>query len=196
MRIEDYQALALRTEKPLPTVNDRLEHAHLGLVTETGEIATVVKRMAIYGKSLDDLEKDGKTTLRAHIVEELGDSFWYLPIAADAVGFDIGTVLIETAPRRSLAPLPALIRELSAAIGDFSGLVDMAFGGQDVIEDVQNQLVFIAQPLVDIAAVIEMPLSQVLADNIAKLQARYPEKYSDEAAEARADKGGLDARSS
>jgi hypothetical protein len=99
-------------------------------------------------------------------------------------------------PRLALAPLPALIRELSAAVGDFSGLVDLAFGGHAVTEAVPESLMFIAQPLVDIAAVVGVPVSQVLADNIAKLRERFPDAYSNEAAEARADKGGLDARNS
>jgi NTP pyrophosphatase (non-canonical NTP hydrolase) len=39
-------------------------------------------------------------------------------------------------------------------------------------------------------------LEEVAANNLAKLKLRFPEKYSNEAAEGRADKGGLDARSS
>ena len=39
-------------------------------------------------------------------------------------------------------------------------------------------------------------LGEVAAHNIEKLQARFPNKFSAEDAEARADKGGLDARNS
>lgn len=39
-------------------------------------------------------------------------------------------------------------------------------------------------------------MGQVARENIAKLKDRFPEKYSDEAAEARADKAGADARNS
>lgn len=41
-----------------------------------------------------------------------------------------------------------------------------------------------------------IPMAAMARDNIAKLQKRFPEKYTDAAAEGRADKGGLDARSS
>lgn len=120
MNLTDYQKLALRTEKKLPTSVERSVHAALGLTTEVGEYTTEVKRMAIYSKPLDE-------DRRKHMAEELGDVMWYLAIAADALGMQLG----------------------------------------------------------DIAQA-----------NIDKLQLRFPEAYSDEAAEARADKGGVDARNS
>lgn len=43
---------------------------------------------------------------------------------------------------------------------------------------------------------LQVPMDRIARDNIAKLRARFPEKYTDEAAEGRADKGGADARSS
>jgi NTP pyrophosphatase (non-canonical NTP hydrolase) len=43
---------------------------------------------------------------------------------------------------------------------------------------------------------LEVPLHSVAKANIDKLQKRYPERYSDGAAEARADKGGVGPRES
>lgn len=43
---------------------------------------------------------------------------------------------------------------------------------------------------------LHVPLAQIARENIAKLAARYPEKFSPAAAEARADKGGLGHRES
>ncbi|TCS37460.1 MazG-like nucleotide pyrophosphohydrolase family protein [Paucimonas lemoignei] len=120
MDLITYQNNALRTEKKLPTPVERLVHASLGLATESGEMTTEVKRMAIYSKPLDE-------DRRAHLAEEIGDVMWYLAIAADALG---------------------------------------------------------------------MQLADIAAANISKLQQRFPDAYSDHAAEARADKGGLDARNS
>lgn len=120
MNFSEYQTNALRTEKLLPTPVERLVHASLGLCTESGEVTTEVKRMAIYGKLLDEERKQ-------HIAEEIGDVMWYLAIAADAIGMQMG----------------------------------------------------------DIAEA-----------NIAKLKERFPDKYTNEAAEARADKGGLDCHNS
>ena len=46
------------------------------------------------------------------------------------------------------------------------------------------------------ADALGLPLEGICQANIAKLQARFPDAYSNEAAEARADKGGADARNS
>lgn len=110
----DYQAAALRTALPESQV-DGLVHASLGLITETGEFVSEVKRMAKYGKQITP-------EMHAHMCEEIGDVLWYVALAAEHLGVSM----------KSLAK-----------------------------------------------------------QNIAKLQKRFPEKFSNEAAEARADKGGL-----
>lgn len=46
------------------------------------------------------------------------------------------------------------------------------------------------------ATALGVPLAAIARRNIEKLQARYPEKYSNFAAEARVDKGGLSAKES
>lgn len=120
MHINDYGILALRTEAPLPTTIDRLNHAQLGFATEGGEFATVVKRVKIYGKEMTP-------EMRENAIEEVGDLLWYAAIAADALG---------------------------------------------------------------------TTLAHIAEANISKLRERFPEKYTAEAAEARADKNGFDARNS
>lgn len=114
----DYQRLAARTEKVLPH-DLALQHGILGILTEAGELADLVKRQVIYNKpavSEYDVDSTDKTPT---IEEELGDIFWYLAVIANNSGVDLG---------------------------------------------------------------------QAAAKNIAKLQKRYPEKYTNEAALARADK--------
>ena len=120
MNFNEYQAAAIRTAKPLPTLAENLAHAALGIATEGGEFTTEVKRAAIYGKQVSD-------EMRAHMAEELGDLLWYVALAAEHLG---------------------------------------------------------------------VPMHQIARGNIDKLQKRFPEKYSNEAAEARTDKGGLSARAS
>lgn len=120
MEFNEYQKAALRTEAERATIGERLNHCQIGLHTEAGEFATVVKRHIFYGKPLTE-------EMLANAKEELGDAMWYLAIGAEALG---------------------------------------------------------------------TTLEQLAIDNIAKLRARFPDKFSTEAAEARADKGGLDARSS
>lgn len=194
--LANYQALALRTEKPLPTSVERLAHAALGLITETGEIATEVKRMAIYGKPLDDER-------RAHIAEEVGDVMWYLAIASDAIGKNIFRGLMgDLLPRKGSGETPEKVLEsatlaLSIWTGRVSYVVACMRAGEAYSEvALADTLAGIAQELTDISGAIDTSSVWIAAANIAKLQARFPDAYSNEAAEARADKGGLDARNS
>jgi len=188
LQLSQYQAAALRTEKSLPTQQERLEHALLGLITEVGEITTEVKRMEIYGKSLDDAR-------RAHIAEEIGDVLWYLAIASDALGLNI----FETHNANFEMP-PASFKNCSFALAAVIGnLVDVAMRaerGEDDSAELQI-LLGTALTILDCASrMVGISLDTIAVSNIDKLRERFPDAYSNEAAEARADKGGLDARNS
>lgn len=203
MNFAQYPALAARTEKLLPTPFLRLEHASLGVSTEIGEIATVIKRIAIYGKSLDDFEKDNKTTLRDHLKEEIGDVLWYLPIIGDVFGnqeaFTHTTLSLDTRYGMDFpqtAALTSIARRLQVSSGRLAKHVEAEFEGKVSLADPTDEARIITRNLVDLAFLIGADIEEIAAANIAKLSARYPEKYSDVAAEARADKGGLDARNS
>lgn len=188
MNFEEYVPQALRTEKHLPTQIARLRHAGLGLFTEGGEIATEIKRVAIYEKSLGDLNKNGQT-IRAHIAEEIGDVFWYMAIAADVLGAPIPeTTMTGT---YQISELDDMAFVLAVSVGRFS----MALLEED-FDAMRALLLPLVNVLAPIALVIDVPVTQILADNIAKLQERFPDAYSNEAAEARADKGGLGAQES
>lgn len=54
-----------------------LAHMVLGVASEAGEIADVVKRLAIYEKHPLDFNKEG-VTFRENMIEELGDMEFYL----------------------------------------------------------------------------------------------------------------------
>ncbi len=195
-----YQINALRTEAPQPTSLARLGHAGLGFASESGEIATQIKRIAFYGKNLDSLDKDG-ISLRKHIREELGDTMWYMAIACDALGADFGKVYANLSAHA--CTLEDSMFALSTACGQFNETVlsHKRFGWEPS-QTLQFSLQFsvmlndIAQSLVDIAGHIGTDLDTLAGENIAKLTLRYPDSFSFEAAEARADKGGLDARNS
>lgn len=121
MNFNEYQMAAMRTAKAeAEPLTGNLVHASLGLATETGEFTSSVKRMARYGKEMT-------SEMEGHLLEELGDTLWYIALAIEALG--------------------------------------------KKMEDVAD-------------------------NNIAKLRIRFPDAYSNEAAESRADKGGLDHRSS
>jgi NTP pyrophosphatase (non-canonical NTP hydrolase) len=105
MQPNEYQRLALRTEKTEAFVNhvvrggdalsrplltpdrdlSRLMHAAMGISTESGELMDMLKKHVVYGKPMDDI----------NIVEECGDLLWYIALALDAVGFTIEDAMVR-----------------------------------------------------------------------------------------------------
>jgi|WetSurSiteA1Bulk_404760.scaffolds.fasta_scaffold03522_4 NTP pyrophosphatase (non-canonical NTP hydrolase) len=76
-----YVAEALKTESNIGGITGRtirqkrLLHAAMGLCTETSEFMDMLKKHIYYDKKFD----------RLNAIEELGDIFWYLAIAADVL---------------------------------------------------------------------------------------------------------------
>lgn len=82
MTPSEYSAAAMRTDSPHydPNCMDpRLQHAILGIVTEAGELADVLKRGTFYGRGKEAVSL-------VDIREELGDLLWYVALAASATG--------------------------------------------------------------------------------------------------------------
>lgn len=82
--MDNFIELACRTESrafPLDErkfpngQSDRLLHAAIGMVTETGEFIDVLKKHLYYGRSLD----------LVNLREEIGDVLWYIAIAMSAL---------------------------------------------------------------------------------------------------------------
>jgi NTP pyrophosphatase (non-canonical NTP hydrolase) len=208
MDLNTYQALSQNTEKKYET-RKRLEHAGLGMVTEIGEMGTQVKRISIYEKDIADI-KEGKS-LRDHMLEELGDLAFYCVIPFNALN------LISTMPESSWM---CLLMEQLGIEQDLDKLsieqrqklllevtFEMAIAASrylqnfDVSHGMAIPCVVSLLGLIDDAARLLGTRSEEIFDaNIEKLQGekgRYGSAgYSDAAAEARADKGGADARSS
>lgn len=61
----------------------RLLHAAMGLVTEAGEFLDALKKHIFYGKPLD----------KTNLVEELGDTFWYIGVASDVLGISFEEIM-------------------------------------------------------------------------------------------------------
>lgn len=60
----------------------RLLHAGMGMCTEAAEFVDQLKKALFYGKPIDEV----------NLVEELGDTLWYMAIAVDALKTDLETV--------------------------------------------------------------------------------------------------------
>lgn len=83
MTPNDYQQAALRTApKDLPP--DRLLlNGLMGLNGEAGEAIDILKKHLFQGHELDT----------AHMAKEIGDVAWYLAVSANAIGYDLETIM-------------------------------------------------------------------------------------------------------
>jgi NTP pyrophosphatase (non-canonical NTP hydrolase) len=79
MKVKTYQQLAGRTDsgkqRKLDAVRYHLLHASLGMNTEQAEFADALKRYMFYGTEID----------RINLLEELGDSLWYIALALNTL---------------------------------------------------------------------------------------------------------------
>ena len=85
MDANDYQRLALRTATPGQSQRDRLIVAALGLAGESGEFVDAIKKWGYHQHPLDEAE----------LRKELGDVLWYVALACDALGLQLGDVMAE-----------------------------------------------------------------------------------------------------
>jgi hypothetical protein len=187
MDFTTYRPLALRTAKMFPTARENLRHSVLGMITEIGEFATGVKRHVVYGKVLDaEITVDGKpTTILKNMREELGDAYWYFPLGFAAIGADpIEHKLTDELHGMDIVDKLFTVNALSGSIG--------AFIASKKIEEERSSIIqMLSVGVLGLDAVCQdlgFDPGEVRAENIAKLRLRFPGAYSDEAAEARADK--------
>lgn len=83
MTINGYQREALRTEMGMNKEYPRILNGLMGLNGEAGEAIDILKKHLFQGHPLD----------LSHLAKELGDVAWYLAICADAIGYDLETIL-------------------------------------------------------------------------------------------------------
>ena len=83
MTINEYQKEALRTESGMNKEYPRLLNGLMGLNGEAGEAIDILKKHLFHGHELD----------KEHLAKELGDVAWYIAISADALGYDLETIL-------------------------------------------------------------------------------------------------------
>ena len=183
MTFDEYYTAALRTLIPKGLSFD-LNHSILGLTTEIGEFATLVKRNVIYGKPFDE-------AMLTHAREELGDILWYVPCGMQALGTR------ELFPLREVkSELAGCVRVMVMALGRLTTKVS-AFEVDAWTAGIVSEYGFIVGAVQRAAVLLNLgAMSDIYEGNIAKLRLRYPDKFTAELAEARLDKGGADARSS
>jgi NTP pyrophosphatase (non-canonical NTP hydrolase) len=80
--VEDYQPILARLVNKSTL---RLMHSLMGLQTEVGELADILKRHLFYGTPID----------WQHVKEEYGDCSWYLGLGIDVMNQEHGCTMEE-----------------------------------------------------------------------------------------------------
>lgn len=182
--IGEYQQLAARTCAPLPTLQEDLLHMNLGIMTEIGEALDPIKKNLAYKKEID-----------VHNVgEELADAAWYIAnrarLAKDSridhawsemegfnstyelVSKDLMSILMNQGHSAVFRTLRCIIPESQSdeyhLFPDF--VAEEALGIMEMVT------------LKVVAEYYGLDFWQILTNNISKLQVRYPEKFTEEAA--------------
>ena len=158
-----YLSLAMRTNSTVVgthgLVSANLLHAALGLADEHHEYHTASSWL--------------------NAVEELGDLCWFIALAAKELNTDPFESLERFARFNPQLPV------LAETVGEFISLVKKSFAYGAPL-DKTRLCYLLSSMVVRIQAIAEAKadrtLDELLAGNIAKLKARYPDKFTAEAA--------------
>ena len=192
--IKNYQELALRTEAPCNTVlnrvigettclfnsdahaNIRLIHAALGLTSDVHEL--------VNGTDI------------VNEIEEVSDACWFSAIGFEALGADITCAFLSDpdtgrqTPNWSRQTYHLKFEQLAAMFAD--SVKAKVFYGKTVKEGIpmeQYLLGLLRELVYDLRGFstkfLGLPIEEVMRRNIAKLTARYPERFSEDAAHNR-----------
>lgn len=171
MTYQEYQTAASRTCVILFTHKGNARHMKMGVMSEIGELIDAYKKELAYGKTLDLI----------NIAEEWADVSWYLANEASRLEIDLKEEIIDN----------EIVQHIKDQIKDQDIediLYDFGFNFKDLqvvnIEDSVNNDIqdgflmwnWIGENLLNIDT------NKALENNIAKLKARYPEKFESELA--------------
>ncbi len=162
-KIEDYQKFAIRTIKQ-DSKTRMILHCTMGMSGEIGEFIEI-----------------GGGDIQARKLE-LGDCMWYAANLCELMELQIQEIIVAAQARDrtmehtvELGYLPADIRGViwAARLCDF--VKKMVFYGKEIdVVAINTPLIKYIGSVVDIAAMYNLDMYDVLRANIAKLETRYP----------------------
>jgi len=179
--LAEYQQLASRTCPDLGTPEKNLLHMNLGITTEVGEFLDVIKKNLAYGKPLDIV----------NLGEELADMAWYI---ANKARLFFPTSWEEQETRRSYEDIRKEFSTIFIPIYSKYVLEERVTimlncvinpDTEDyVVSEVEEDFNGVRDMVIlnYVADLYELDFWQILTNNITKLQVRYPEKFTNEAA--------------
>lgn len=160
MNIKEYQINAARTCADLGSKDNNLFHMEMGICTEKGELVDIYKKFFAYGKAID----------LVHLKEELGDLCWYQANRDTFLNYSYSEDQIN---------FEGLIQlEATTNFEEHKEGVFMLWA--DPLETLDRQSIWALIYLT--CRVYGIDFGDMLEININKLKARYPEKFTEEAA--------------
>ena len=178
--LEEYRLLAARTLPDLGSIGNNLLHMEAGIAGEfLGEAVDILKKTFAYKKPLD----------KVHLGEELADTVWYCA-GAETINklpememcFDEEPLAtVEYAKNRSITYIKESVKVRNSSVEtECLGLILANKGAVDSTN--RGVILAIVGICMGICEVLEIDFWQALTNNISKLQVRYPEKFTEEAA--------------
>lgn len=172
MDLHAFQEASKRTQCiPDPKLARRV--VALGLISEPGEIADLVKKHLGQGHPLD----------RGKLIEEAGDCLFYLAWAAtlDSVALEEWSSMTSMRKEASRSEMLAYLRGF--ALDDSAKNLARTLADWGKYGVVADALLYLAR----LAAEVDATLDEVADANVEKLRRRFPEGWSPEADMARVD---------
>lgn len=162
MNLQDYAPRALAFASMQPTEREDLFHGVLGIASELAEIITC----------WDSAEFDD-----TNHIEELGDYMWFMNLISSVTDIELKVQPLEQSPPRCLT----LLTRGTGAIADLVKS-EMIYGKERDFEDLIIAIDVCVSSIAVLAAYSNKSMDDILEANIAKLTARYGEKFTLEGA--------------
>ena len=178
--LEEYRLLAARTLPDLGSIGNNLLHMEAGIAGEfLGEAVDILKKTFAYKKPLD----------KVHLGEELADTVWYCAgvetinkLPGIVISFD-GEVIasVENIKNQTITYIKESVEIRKSSIEtECLGVILANKGAVDSTN--RGGVLAIVGICMGICEILEIDFWQALTNNISKLQVRYPEKFTEEAA--------------
>ena len=178
--LEEYRLLAARTLPDLGSMSNNLLHMEAGIAGEfLGEAVDILKKTFAYKKPLD----------KVHLGEELADTVWYCA-GVETINKLPGTVIVfdeeaiasvENIKNQTITYIKESVEIRKSSIEtECLGVILANKGAVDSTN--RGGVLAIVGICMGICEVLEIDFWQALTNNISKLQVRYPEKFTEEAA--------------
>ena len=178
--LEEYRLLAARTLPDLGGRNNNLLHMEAGIAGEfLGEAVDILKKTFAYKKPLD----------KVHLGEELADTVWYCAgaetihkLPGTIISFDEEAIAsLENLKNQSITHIKESVEVRSSSVE--TECLGVILGNKSAVDSTNRRAILaIVGICMGICEVLNIDFWQALTNNISKLQVRYPEKFTEEAA--------------